>query len=153
MERTDVTLRLEQCDLRCLVRGCGGSEGNARIGESIYIQRNKDSTNEYEYCRARIGGLQQLLAWELSSENWGVCVAIHLFVHEETTPGIEVKGGDGFPTRLWFNSDECAMPDYFPTSRGGALRMGSPTALGVFVLVVCTFFWALLNSFELILGL
>ncbi|KAG0577580.1 hypothetical protein KC19_5G166100 [Ceratodon purpureus] len=64
---------------------------------------------------------------------------------KKLTPGIQVKGRDGFPTKVWFNGEECAMPDSFPTS--GALRMASPTVLGVFVLLVCTLF---LDPFELL---
>ena len=64
---------------------------------------------------------------------------------KKTTPGIEIKRGDGFPTRVWFNGEECALPDSFPTS--GTLRMASPTGLGVVGLLVCTL---LLGLFALV---
>lgn len=37
---------------------------------------------------------------------------------KKTTPGIDVAGGDGFPTKVFFNGEECALPTIRPTSRG-----------------------------------
>lgn len=65
---------------------------------------------------------------------------------KKTTPGIVVKGRDGFPTQIYFNGEKCAMPEYFPTS-GAGLRIAAPSALGVLVLVICTFFF---GPFELL---
>ncbi|KAK3444471.1 hypothetical protein EUGRSUZ_A00190 [Eucalyptus grandis] len=32
--------------------------------------------------------------------------------------GLNVPLGDGFPTKVFFNGDECALPSYYPTSSG-----------------------------------
>lgn len=32
------------------------------------------------------------------------------------TPGINVVGGDGFPTKVYFNGEECSLPTIYPTS-------------------------------------
>ncbi|BBM98965.1 hypothetical protein MPTK1_1g17600 [Marchantia polymorpha subsp. ruderalis] len=55
------------------------------------------------------------------------------------TPGIDVVGGDGFPQKVWFNGDECAMPTYFPTSaaaRSGSLALGMALALALPLLLL-----------------
>ncbi|KAL8263409.1 hypothetical protein R6Q59_024758 [Mikania micrantha] len=36
---------------------------------------------------------------------------------KKLTPGINVAGGDGFPTKVFFNGEECALPTALPTSR------------------------------------
>ena len=33
---------------------------------------------------------------------------------KKTTRGIEIKNGDSFPTRVWFNGEECALSDFIP---------------------------------------
>ncbi|KAK9058886.1 hypothetical protein SSX86_023730 [Deinandra increscens subsp. villosa] len=35
---------------------------------------------------------------------------------KKLTPGINVVGGDGFPTKVFFNGEECALPGILPTS-------------------------------------
>ncbi|BBM99120.1 hypothetical protein MPTK1_1g18890 [Marchantia polymorpha subsp. ruderalis] len=53
------------------------------------------------------------------------------------TPGINVVKGDGFPTKVWFNGDECAIPSYFPT--GAAAWQARPSlrlSLGALVLAL-----------------
>ncbi|XP_073116113.1 COBRA-like protein 10 [Elaeis guineensis] len=37
---------------------------------------------------------------------------------KKQTPGIDVPRGDGFPTRLYFNGEECALPDDIPLGGG-----------------------------------
>lgn len=44
------------------------------------------------------------------------------------TPGIEVMLGDGYPTKLWFNGDECVLPEFIPTS-AATMRIMAPTIL------------------------
>ncbi|XP_010938333.2 COBRA-like protein 7 [Elaeis guineensis] len=51
---------------------------------------------------------------------------------KRTTPGINVAGGDGFPSKVFFNGEECSLPDIIPTSQG--FRSGG--AVGVFSLVL-----------------
>lgn len=62
-----------------------------------------------------------------------------------TTPGIDVKGRAGFPTKVWFNGDECAIPDTWPTS--GALRVAPKAFVGVLLLLLGTL---LFGPFELL---
>ncbi|KAH7544325.1 hypothetical protein JRO89_XS15G0149400 [Xanthoceras sorbifolium] len=33
---------------------------------------------------------------------------------KQHTPGINIQAGDGFPTRVYFNGEECALPTVFP---------------------------------------
>ncbi|KAK4283408.1 hypothetical protein QN277_000360 [Acacia crassicarpa] len=35
---------------------------------------------------------------------------------KKNTPGINVVGGDGFPTKVFFNGEECSLPSVFPSS-------------------------------------
>ncbi|XP_056172647.1 COBRA-like protein 7 [Syzygium oleosum] len=35
--------------------------------------------------------------------------------------GINVPGGDGFPTKVFFNGDECALPSFYPSSGGRSM--------------------------------
>lgn len=35
---------------------------------------------------------------------------------KKTTPGIKVAHGDGFPTKVFFNGEECSLPSVLPTS-------------------------------------
>ncbi|KAL2338983.1 hypothetical protein Fmac_013429 [Flemingia macrophylla] len=37
---------------------------------------------------------------------------------KKTTPGINVARGDGFPTKVYFNGEECSLPSFYPTSSG-----------------------------------
>lgn len=50
------------------------------------------------------------------------------------TPGINVLGGDGFPTKVYFNGDECSLPLEYPT--GGGHRSAPAIVLSVLVVVV-----------------
>ncbi|KAI4311101.1 hypothetical protein MLD38_036026 [Melastoma candidum] len=35
---------------------------------------------------------------------------------KKATPGINIAAGDGFPTKVFFNGEECALPAMFPTN-------------------------------------
>jgi len=37
---------------------------------------------------------------------------------KKQTPGINVVGGDGFPTKVFFNGEECSLPSVLPSSAG-----------------------------------
>ncbi|KAK4798076.1 hypothetical protein SAY86_030402 [Trapa natans] len=37
---------------------------------------------------------------------------------KKLTPGLNIAKGDGFPSRVFFNGDECSLPTYFPVGRG-----------------------------------
>ncbi|CAA0817544.1 COBRA-like protein 8 [Striga hermonthica] len=55
------------------------------------------------------------------------------------TPGINVSGGDGFPTKVYFNGEECSLPDIIPTSGVGRLVGSSVLAQLVLGVLVCVF--------------
>ncbi|CAA7015648.1 unnamed protein product [Microthlaspi erraticum] len=38
--------------------------------------------------------------------------------NKKLTPGIKVRGGDGFPTKVFFNGQECSLPSVLPTGNG-----------------------------------
>jgi len=52
---------------------------------------------------------------------------------KKLTPGINVVAGDGFPTKVFFNGDECAMPQRIPMSSGFSNRLSSGFALVLFL--------------------
>lgn len=56
---------------------------------------------------------------------------------KKLTPGIDVAGGDGFPVKVFFNGEECALPRVLPTS-GGYRRVAGVVFSGVvaFMMVV-----------------
>ncbi|KAK8970971.1 COBRA-like protein 10 [Platanthera guangdongensis] len=37
---------------------------------------------------------------------------------KKRTPGIQVRAGDGFPVKVFFNGEECALPEATPTAAG-----------------------------------
>ncbi|KAF6171167.1 hypothetical protein GIB67_035124 [Kingdonia uniflora] len=49
---------------------------------------------------------------------------------KKRTKGISVAAGDGFPTRVFFNGEECSMPDILPTS-SSHITDGSPMILAI----------------------
>ncbi|XP_010259413.1 PREDICTED: COBRA-like protein 7 [Nelumbo nucifera] len=53
---------------------------------------------------------------------------------KKKTPGINVAGGDGFPTKVFFNGEECALPSVLPTNTGYKM-VASQSILG-FLLAV-----------------
>ncbi|GAB2265857.1 COBRA-like protein 7 [Dionaea muscipula] len=53
---------------------------------------------------------------------------------KKTTPGINVAGGDGFPTKVYFNGEECSLPHILPT--GSSHTISSPIMLISFLLAV-----------------
>ncbi|XP_066388161.1 COBRA-like protein 7 [Miscanthus floridulus] len=52
---------------------------------------------------------------------------------KKLTPGINVVAGDGFPTKVFFNGDECAMPQRIPMSSGFGSSLSSGFALVLFL--------------------
>ncbi|XP_031113208.1 COBRA-like protein 7 [Ipomoea triloba] len=42
---------------------------------------------------------------------------------KKNTPGINVAAGDGFPTKVFFNGEECSLPKFLPKS--GSFRVSS----------------------------
>jgi hypothetical protein len=70
-----------------------------------------------------------------SNYSYGIQQSVFGFT---TNPGISVDTGYGFPQKVWFNGEECSMPDYFPTS-GAALHLVVPRTLGVFFLALFVF--------------
>ncbi|KAL2341714.1 hypothetical protein Fmac_009654 [Flemingia macrophylla] len=56
---------------------------------------------------------------------------------KKATPGIDVAGGDGFPTKVFFNGEECSLPSVFPSSAAG--RMEVSLGAIMFLLMVFSF--------------
>lgn len=50
---------------------------------------------------------------------------------KKKTPGISIKAGDGFPTRVFFNGEECALPTTIPTASAVKPRVSFVLALVV----------------------
>ncbi|CAN6468300.1 unnamed protein product [Victoria cruziana] len=44
---------------------------------------------------------------------------------KKQTPGINVPGGDGFPTKVFFNGEECSLPSILPTADAPAVSLKS----------------------------
>lgn len=51
-----------------------------------------------------------------------------------TTPGISIANGDGFPTKVWFDGQECSLPESLPTA--GAFRIIGSHKLSIAVAVI-----------------
>jgi hypothetical protein len=58
---------------------------------------------------------------------------------KKLTPGINVVAGDGFPTKVFFNGDECAMPQRFPKSSSG-FRTHLSSALALVLVLAASAF-------------
>ncbi|KAM1304307.1 hypothetical protein ACFX2F_021995 [Malus domestica] len=52
---------------------------------------------------------------------------------KKITPGINLVGGDGFPTKVYFNGEECALPTAYPSS---GYRKRTSLIFSVLVMVV-----------------
>ncbi|KAI3753892.1 hypothetical protein L2E82_25957 [Cichorium intybus] len=63
---------------------------------------------------------------------------------KKNTPGIRVAAGDGFPSKLVFNGEECALPRRLPKRSVGS-RRSSIGLLPTVVVVFSTFIW--INSY------
>ncbi|KAL6657302.1 hypothetical protein ACP70R_005082 [Stipagrostis hirtigluma subsp. patula] len=53
---------------------------------------------------------------------------------KKTTPGIDVVGGDGFPAKVFFNGEECAMPQMIPSQ--GAMTRANRGVISLLVMCV-----------------
>ncbi|XP_057486307.1 LOW QUALITY PROTEIN: COBRA-like protein 7 [Actinidia eriantha] len=53
---------------------------------------------------------------------------------KKNTPGINVVGGDGFPTKVFFNGEECSLPTALPTNN--AYRKGSTISISILLAIV-----------------
>jgi hypothetical protein len=62
---------------------------------------------------------------------------------KKPTPGMDIVAGDGFPSKLFFNGDECAMPQRIPVSSGFRTHLSSVLSL---VLVLATSAFLLLQQ-------
>ncbi|PON61442.1 COBRA-like protein [Parasponia andersonii] len=57
---------------------------------------------------------------------------------KKNTPGINIRHGDGFPTKVFFNGEECEIPRSFPVGSGGH-KAGGNGFLPVLLACVLTF--------------
>lgn len=55
---------------------------------------------------------------------------------KKLTPGVDIPGGDGFPTKVFFNGEECSLPRVLPKSNSH--RFGSSVLMSV-VLAIAVF--------------
>ncbi|KAJ4848240.1 COBRA-like protein 7 [Turnera subulata] len=53
---------------------------------------------------------------------------------KKSIPGLNIPAGDGFPTKVFFNGEECSLPSVFPTSNGH--RKASALLFSVFLAVM-----------------
>ncbi|XP_028068254.1 COBRA-like protein 7 [Camellia sinensis] len=53
---------------------------------------------------------------------------------KKNTPGIKVAGGDGFPSKVYFNGAECSLPTVLPASN--AYKTGATIGVSVLLAVV-----------------
>lgn len=53
---------------------------------------------------------------------------------KKLTPGINIPGGDGFPSKVYFNGEECSLPEVIPTSSGA--RLGSSVLVAILAALV-----------------
>ncbi|XXG84357.1 hypothetical protein AAC387_Pa10g1888 [Persea americana] len=58
---------------------------------------------------------------------------------KKLTPGINVAGGDGFPSKVFFNGEECSLPSTLPTGHGHRIGAASSLVLLVLLAVVVLF--------------
>ncbi|XP_057950669.1 COBRA-like protein 10 [Malania oleifera] len=62
---------------------------------------------------------------------------------KKLTPGINIARGDGFPTKVFFNGEECSLPPNFPTGSGSRSLVNFPQLIFLtivtFVLIVDRF--------------
>lgn len=54
---------------------------------------------------------------------------------KKLTPGINIPAGDGFPTKVYFNGEECSLPKLIPISGAGGLRLSGLWSLVLAVMV------------------
>ena len=55
---------------------------------------------------------------------------------KKNTPGIQIAKGDGFPSRVFFNGEECAIPTQFPVRSGNQHTRGVDLVNQMLVLVL-----------------
>ncbi|KAH6831966.1 COBRA-like protein-7 precursor [Perilla frutescens var. hirtella] len=53
---------------------------------------------------------------------------------KKLTPGINIPAGDGFPSKVYFNGEECSLPKVLPMSNAG--RFGSSVFLSLALMLV-----------------
>jgi hypothetical protein len=103
-----------------------------RLREGVLVQLHRSGQEHNLY--AGFGGAQ--LLGEAYQHEWirlpraGKQESVLSFT-KKLTPGINVVAGDGFPTRVFFNGDECAMPQRISMSSGSSTRLSSGLAFGL----------------------
>lgn len=89
-----------------------------------YLMPEQDGEDSYPKSQYRVPGKQQSV----------------ISFSKKHTPGIDILKGDGFPTRVYFNGEECELPDRLPvgSAAGHQRKIGLllPNALMVIVLFV-----------------
>ncbi|KAJ9171767.1 hypothetical protein P3X46_015085 [Hevea brasiliensis] len=60
---------------------------------------------------------------------------------KKKTPGIDVADGDGFPMRVFFNGEECALPTIRPTNNGRKAIATNSAFSSLLVLALFLMYW------------
>ncbi|CAA7394456.1 unnamed protein product [Spirodela intermedia] len=55
---------------------------------------------------------------------------------KKLTPGIDIEAGDGFPSRVYFNGEECALPTDIPRADAGRGHCGLSVVVSLTVMAV-----------------
>jgi hypothetical protein len=58
---------------------------------------------------------------------------------KKNIPGVNIAAGDGFPTKVFFNGEECSLPSIYPTSNSngkGSTMIVSILLAAVVVLLI-----------------
>jgi hypothetical protein len=63
---------------------------------------------------------------------------------KKKTPHIKLSKGAGFPIRVYFNGEECALPNKIPHNNGYSLTAGIPR-VALFMILVCLIIMGILS--------
>ncbi|KAF4378055.1 hypothetical protein F8388_020691 [Cannabis sativa] len=66
---------------------------------------------------------------------------------KKNTPGINIRRGDGFPTKVYFNGEECEIPESFPIENSG-YNAATNGLLSTFLVCVFTFMLMIDHGFR-----
>lgn len=58
---------------------------------------------------------------------------------KKLTPGIRVGEGDGYPTKLYFNGEECSLPSHFPTGTANPIYINNLLFVELLILLMLLF--------------
>ncbi|TVU37105.1 hypothetical protein EJB05_10398, partial [Eragrostis curvula] len=89
------------------------------VGNDTIFMKGREGFNEFLLRETNVSGVDYPVPGKLQSV---------LSFTKKMNPDIDVLAGDGFPSKVFFNGDECAMPLRIP-SHGVHTRAGTSTML------------------------